>query len=138
MYIAIGLYTSMWGSMRRHTHHCSPPPIEPASVLLNPPRWCPTHLAVIEPTSLSLNPPHWCPTHLTSVEPGWCPSQVPNASRCRGIRFVVVESSSSLWNLGLVILVVAVLGHTHPVDVLYGLFIGYMCRCWAIHVVDGP
>ena len=39
--------------------------------------------------------------------------------------------------VALVVAVVAVLGHTHPVDVLYGSLMGYMCRRWVIRVVDG-
>jgi hypothetical protein len=54
--------------------------------------------------------------------------------------FVVALRGAALFVvvLGLVARVVAVatvLGHTHPVDVLYGSLMGCM---WAIRVVDGP
>ena len=60
----------------------------------NQPRCHQTHLAHVQPTSLSLNPLCWCPTHLAGVQPACLVS----LASC-WIQFVIVESSSSLWNL---------------------------------------
>ena len=60
----------------------------------------PTSTPHVQPTSLSLNPLHWCPTHLTSVELTWLVSLagVDPVHHC-GVRFAVVKSTLSCWNL---------------------------------------
>jgi len=70
----------------------------------------------------------WLPLARAAFEsPSSC-SNHPHCIQTAQVIFIVLDLVT------LVIAVAAMLGHSHPVDVMYGLFMGCM---WAICVVDG-